>query len=564
LNIDKGGIEMSCQIGIDVGGTYTDAVFIDHDQILRTSKVPTHDENLVATILDALETLKLSEVKTIEQITVSTTLVTNAIIQGRLPSIELLLFPGHGMSLSALPWPVVYHELTGEMDFRGREVVPTDPTEWDRLPWIKRSDNPELVAIVGKFSHRNNLHETQLAAYLSKLSPNCKIALGYEWGQANFYRRSLTTYLNLGVTSLYQQFAQQLQDAIVNLKINAPISILKADGGILPLNKLRPIDSIYSGPAASVLAGMTQSEETASSIVVDIGGTTTDLGLILSGTPLQSSRGAQIGPYSTLVHSLAVRSISVGGDSVIRATERGFALEKYRLGPAYCLGGKALTPTDAMRYLGLIDYGNWDLAEEALASVMPSDRRAPEFYQRLARDIIDRVVEEIAEAVDSLKREWQEEPAYKVWEVLHPHESQTFKTIVSGGGAQGLTKALEKRLGTPVQLGVFPEVSNALGAAMARPTFDCTLHLDTYMKRYHVEETGEQGIWTGASRPYREVESFLEGLVQKQAEQYGIKIQDLETEPFDFFPIVQNYQTVGQIIRGAAHLRSGVRGRVAK
>lgn len=555
---------MSCYVGIDVGGTYTDAVYAEHGQILRTSKVPTHEENLVETILDALETLKPPDVKMIDHITVSTTLVTNAILQGRLPSIELLLFPGNGMSLGALPWPVDYHELTGEMDFRGREVVPSNPKEWHELPWVKRSKNPELVAIVGKFSHRNNLHETQLADYLKKSYPDCQIALGHEWGQTNFYRRSLTTYLNLGVKDLYHKFAQSLQAALLNLKIQAPISILKADGGVLPLNKLRPIDSIYSGPAASVLAAMTQSEPTASSIIVDIGGTTTDLGLILSGTPLLSSRGAQIGPYSTLVHSLAVRSIPVGGDSVIRATEQGFALENYRLGPAYCLGGKALTPTDAMRYLELIDYGNLQLAEEALASILPPEQRSPQSYQQLASEIINAVVDQIAEAVDSLKREWQEEPAYKVWEVFHPHEAQTFKTIVSGGGAQGLTKALEKRFGTPVQLGVYSEVSNALGAAMARPTFDCTLHLDTYMKRYHVEETGEQGKWLGSSRPYREVEGFLDNLVQKQAELFGIQIQDLEKEPFDFFPIVQNYQTVGQIIRGAAHLRPGVIGRVVK
>ncbi|MGC7873099.1 hydantoinase/oxoprolinase family protein [Desulfosporosinus sp. SYSU MS00001] len=562
--MDLGGIILSCHVGIDVGGTYTDAVYLEQGQIQRTAKVPTQEENLVETIINALETLNLPDVRQVNQITVSTTLVTNAILQKRLPPVNLFLFPGNGMSLSALPWPVDYHVLSGEMDFRGREVRPSDPSEWQRLTWKECSESPELVAVVGKFSHRNNLHETQLADYLRKSYPKCQLALGHEWGQANFYRRSLTTYLNLGVTGRYQQFAQQLQTALSGLKIQAPIAILKADGGILPIGKLRPIESIYSGPAASVLAALAQNETSASTIVVDIGGTTTDLGLILSGTPLLSSRGAEIGPYSTLVHSLAVRSIPVGGDSVIEACGQGFELKNYRLGPAYCLGGKALTPTDAMRYLGLIDYGNRQLAEEALASLCPPDRRAPQYYQQLAGDIIEAVVNRIAEAVDSLKREWQDEPAYKVWEVLHPHEAQTFNTLVSGGGAQGLTKALQKRLGTPVLLGVYPEVSNALGAAMARPTFDCTLHLDTYMKRYHVQETGEQGKWTGSQRPYREVEDFLDQLVQKQAEQYGIQIHDIEKEPFDFFPIVQNYQTVGQIIRGAAHLRPGVIGRVVK
>ncbi|HUX46776.1 MAG TPA: hydantoinase/oxoprolinase family protein [Desulfosporosinus sp.] len=553
---------MSNRVGIDVGGTYTDAVFIHDNHIQRTAKVLTRSKDLVETIIEAFDRLNIPDEQSLNQITVSTTLVTNAILQNRIPPVQLLLFSGSGMRIDALPWPVSYLELSGEMDFRGREIEPPDQSEWGKLLTPNLHENPALVAVIGKFSHRNSLHEEQLSTYLRGINPSLSIALGHVWGQANFYRRSLTTYLNLSVSNLYHNFAQELQSAISARKIQAPISILKADGGIIPISKLRPIESIYSGPAASILAALTQKELTASSIVVDIGGTTTDIGLVLSGVPLLSSNGAQIGPYSTLVRTLAVRSIPVGGDSAIRATDHGFVLESYRLGPAYCLGGNIPTPTDAMRYLGLIDYGNERLAEEALASILPMERRTPEFLHELATAIIDAVAEKIAVAVDSLKREWQEEPAYKVWEVLHPHEDRAFNTLVSGGGARGMTTALEKRLRTPVQLGVFPEVSNALGTAMARPTFDCTLHLDTYMKRYRVEETGEQGKWSGSLRPYLEVEGFLDTLAQQQAAIYAINIDDVEKDPFDFFPIVHGYKTVGQIIRGAVHLRSGVIGRI--
>jgi N-methylhydantoinase A len=550
------------RVGIDVGGTYTDAVFIHDGHIQHTAKVPTQSENLVKTLMDAFDRLNIPDEQALNQITVSTTLVTNAILQNRIPPVQLLLFSGNGMRVDALPWPVSYLELSGEIDFRGREIEPPDQSQWGRLLTSNLRENPAQVAIVGKFSHRNSLHEEQLSTYLRGINPSLRIALGHVWGQANFYRRSLTTYLNLGVSDLYHKFAQQLQSAVSARKILAPIFILKADGGILPISKIRPIESIYSGPAASILAALTQNEPTASSIIVDIGGTTTDIGLVLSGIPLLSSKGAQIGPYSTLVRTLAVRSIPVGGDSAIHATDQGFVLESYRLGPAYCLGGNIPTPTDAMRYLGLIDFGNERLAEEALSSILPIERRTPEFLHELATSIIDTVAERIAVAVDSLKREWQEEPTYKVWEVLHPHEARSFHTLLSGGGAKGMITALEKRLRTPVLLGVFPEVSNALGAAMARPTFDCTLHLDTYMKRYRVEETGEQGKWSGSLRPYREVEGFLDTLAQQQAAFYAIKIEDVEKEPFDFFPIVQGYKTVGQIVRGAVHLRPGVIGRI--
>lgn len=550
------------RVGIDVGGTYTDAVYFRNGHIQNTAKVPTQSENLVETLMNAFDTLKISDEQEISQITVSTTLATNAILQNRIPPVELLLFSGNGMKVDALPWPVNYTELSGELDFRGREIEAPKQEEWEKLELSVPKDNLNHVAIVGKFSHRNSLHEEQLAAYLKERNPSLKIALGHEWGQANFYRRSLTTYLNVGVTDLYLQFARQLQDAVSARNIQAPIYILKADGGSLPLAKIRPIDSIYSGPAASVLSALSQIEPDSSSIIVDIGGTTTDIGLTLSGIPLLSAKGAQIGGFSTLVRSLAVRSIPVGGDSVIRTNDQDFIIESYRLGPAYCLGGKHPTPTDAMRYLKLIDYGDLQLAEEGLASLIPPSLRTPQFLHELASRIITRVVDRIADAVDSLKREWQEEPAYKVWQVLHPHENKEFNTIVSGGGARGITEALGTRLKTSVQLGAFPEVSNALGTALARPTFDCTLHLDTYMKQYRVEETGEQGKWTGSLRPHREVEGFLETLVQKQVDHYGIEVKDMEKEPFDFFPIVQNYQTVGQIISGAVHLRPGVIGRV--
>lgn len=553
---------MPSQVGIDVGGTYTDAVLIHAGRIQKTAKVPTQSEKLVDTLMDAFDLLQITEGQALERITVSTTLVTNEILQDRIPPVNLMLFSGKGMRMDALPWPVSYLELSGEMDFRGREIDAPDQKEWETLLSSDLRENPSLVAIVGKFSHRNCLHEELLADYLKQINPSLRIAMGHQWGQANFYRRSLTTYLDLGVSDTYYQFTQQLQTAVTARKIEAPIFILKADGGSLPLAKIRPIDSIYSGPAASVLAALTQIDSAASSIIVDIGGTTTDMGLVLAGIPLLSSKGAQIGKFSTLVRSLSVRSIPVGGDSVVRATDQGFALEHYRLGPAYCLGGNVPTPTDAMRYLGLIDYGDQQLAEEGLASILAPERRTPKFIKELSIAILDKVVERISDAVDSLKQEWQEEPAYKVWEVLHPHDNHLFQTIVTGGAARGISIALGKRLETPVQLGYLAEVSNALGTAMARPTFDCTLHLDTYMKQYRVEETGEQGKWTGSLRPYREVDGFLDILVERQVKEYGIEIIDVEKETFDFFPIVQNYRTVGQIVQGSAHQRAGVIGRV--
>ena len=557
---------MSYQVGIDVGGTFTDGVLIRDQYLIKKTKVPTQADNLLETLLNAFEHLDVYK-HPVDQITVSTTLVTNAILENRLPPVELFLFPGSGMRMDALPWPVPYHTLLGEIDYRGREVVPPDELEWRRLYNQIDFSTIKDVAIVSKFSHRNKVLEESLADFLNKKNPELNIALGSEWGHTNFYRRSLTTYLNTASKKLYQTFAAQLQQAVEKNGSKAELKVLKADGGIVPISLLRPVESINSGPAASVIGALAQSDPQHSFIVVDIGGTTTDIGLILSGEPLLSAHGAKIGPYLTMIPTLATRSIPMGGDSTIlpdSEAPEGFKIAPYRLGPAYCLGGPAPTPTDAMCYLKRVEHGNYQLAEDGLASLLPPEKRNPEALYNLAENILRKFAREINHTFAILHKEWQEEPAYKVWEVLHPHSAKDFYFFVSGGSAQGIKPSLEEVAHLPVQITKHADVSNAIGAALARPTLSCTLHLDTYVRSYSIEEFGEQGEWRGSRRPYKEVQEFLLGFARRKAQGLGLDPEKLEfkTRPFDYFPIVISYETVGQILRGAIVVPPGVIGRL--
>ncbi|NLI94001.1 MAG: hydantoinase/oxoprolinase family protein [Peptococcaceae bacterium] len=549
---------MENKIGIDVGGTFTDVVLIRGDEVMKKGKIPTRQEDLLNTILNALDFIELSGTPSIGHITVSTTLVTNAILQKKLPPVELVLFPGSGMQLSSLHWPVSYRVLAGELDFRGREVRQANLKEWETLAKDLKQSEAKSVAIVGKFSHRNLVFEEKLAAYLAKEVTGLSIALGSEWGQSNFYRRSLTTYLNLACSGLLSNFASQLQNAVKARGCNAPIRVLKADGGVLPLEKVRPVESIYSGPAASVLGALAQSDGQESYVVVDIGGTTTDIGLVLSGNPLMSSHGAKIGSFLTNVRSLAVRSIPVGGDSAVLMENGEASLASYRLGQAYCIGGNHPTPTDAMRYLNLTDYGSMSRAEEGLALLLPENEREPQSIQQIAETIVHKMADQIGLAIEQLLMEWKAEPAYKVWEVLHHQSDFKFYIQLSGGGAPGIASALERRMNTKTILMDLSDVSNAIGAAMAKPTFSWTLNLDTSLSRYRIEETGEQGSWEGSKKPHKEVEEFLKNLALRQAQSMGIEAKTLQTEPFDYFPLVENYHTVGQIIRGSMHVPPGV------
>lgn len=549
---------MACRVGIDVGGTFTDAVILKGSQVEKSGKIKTDSEHLLETIVEAIDYLGLSGAKNIDQITVSTTLVTNAILQNRLPDTKLVLFPGSGMKLSALPWPVKYTVLSGELDYRGREVAPPDKNEWLRLAADLQDSAQTAVAVSGKFSHRNNTHEEQLKAYLEKEISRIAVSLGSRWGQTNFYRRSLTAYLYSATKSLFASFASQLADALVSRGCSAPIRILKADGGVLPLEKIGPVESVYSGPAASVLGTLAQSSPADSYIIVDIGGTTTDIGMVLSGKPLLSAKGAKIGPYLTNIRSLAVRSVPVGGDSAVFTENGEIKLADYRLGPAACLGGPNPTPTDAMRFLNLTDYGSLAKAEQALASLLPENKREYSHIRETAKSIMRQVAEKIGRAIEQLQLEWQEEPAYKIWQVLHQQEDPRFDIRLSGGAAPGLVRVLEDRMKVNTVITHYSDVSNAIGAALAKPTFSWTLNLDTYLSKYRIEETGEQGSWNGPKKPYQEAELFLEDIAVKQAEAMGIEAKMLEKEPFDYFPLVENYRTIGQIIRGSIHVPPGV------
>lgn len=561
---------MALRIGIDVGGTFTDAVLVDNGVIAAATKVstPADVNTLLPTVLEALEALRVTDITQVEQITVSTTLMTNAILQNRLTKSELYLIPGYGMKLDALPWPVPYQAFKGQLDFRGREVEALDPAEIEQQARrLTREGSLPCAAIVGKFSHRNNAQELTFDQILRKNAPGIQTTLGHRWGGANFYRRALTAYLNMAGQELFAAFASELTRAIREKGYEAPVYVLKADGGVLPLEEVRPVDTIYSGPAASVLGALALAEETADSyLVIDVGGTTTDMGLVLGQVPLLSAKGAKIGGFLTQIRSLAVRSLPLGGDSVVELRRGAVEIQPYREGTPYCLGGPKLTPTDAMCYLQIIDFGDPKKAEEALMEQLRADGgAAAEAEARgLAQDILKAMTKKILAAMTDLEKEWREEPAYKIWQVLHPQRREQFPIWLSGGPAPGLVRELSEQSQRAVKISRQAGFANAAGAALARPAFSRTLHVDTVVGRYRIEETGEQGAWQGSKRARGEAERLIEEIMRKETIKRELEPDDWQKDEFDYFPVVDGYRMAGQIVRGSWSMPSGIIGRVKR
>ena len=300
-------------VGIDVGGTFTDGMLLVEGEVVSSVKKPTGEDRLQETILAVLDEL-ITDVNPaeIERVVLSTTLVTNLLATGRGEKTALVLIPGPGLNVANIELAPNTHIVDGAIDFRGRETRRVKKAEVQAVAARLEAEGIKKAAVVGKFSQRNNKHEQEVKNLLQREYPELDVVLGHEVaGQLNFLRRAVTTYYTAMTAEHWQRFAGEIQEAISKRGIEAPIDILKADGGTMPLQvSVRyPCETVFSGPAASAMGGYALTIDDLTSVVVDIGGTTTDLALILEGRPLYASKGAVINHRYTHVRSFAVRSL---------------------------------------------------------------------------------------------------------------------------------------------------------------------------------------------------------------------------------------------------------------
>lgn len=537
-------------IGIDVGGTFTDAVLMDRGLVKAMTKIPTR-KDLLTSLLQALDAVMQGvEGELVERVVFSTTLITNMIAEKKYDPVGLILMPGPGADIGLFRFPADVHVVQGAIDYRGREIVPLNLDEVDRVADELAAKGYQKVAIVGKFSCRNYRHEKKVAERIQQRYPQWKLELGHQVaGQLNFPRRVVSTYLTCATREKYQFFVQSVREAIKQRGIKGKIFILKADGGTLPLEGSQevPIETIFSGPAASTLGVQALLPPGETAVVVDIGGTTTDLALILSGQPLLASRGARVDDMFTHVRALAVKSVPVGGDSVVERVGRDIILYSERLGPPYCLGGPMPTPTDALRVLGLTKLGDLERAQKAMSLLGKPLGFSPE---EVAGRIIRQVVETIVTEIENMFSSWEQEPAYRVWEVLQKKKVRPSTVVGVGGGASGFISQIAARLGCSPVIPPYAPVANAIGAAVARPTIQITLRADTEQGYYTVNEEGFQGQLDDPSFNEEKALNLAKKWLAWRANRYGLedKVEEVELIKKEVFNIVRDWVTVGRLI----------------
>jgi N-methylhydantoinase A len=545
-------------LGLDVGGTQTDAVLLDRGGVLIETKTPTSDD-LIETIRSAIsKTTGGFPSEEIERMAFSTTMATNAIVQDRLDEAGMIVSAGPGMNPEWFSVGPAFRVVGGCLDHQGFEAAPLDKEAVRRAAEDIQSKGIPDVGIVGKFSVRNPVHELQISGWVR--TGFSHLALGHQVsGSLNFPRRIATTYLNAALHRVHEQFIGSLRVILDEEGLRSPRYLLKPDGGTMDLDYTlhSPAGMAQSGPAASVMGALALDGCRGTSLVLDIGGTTTDMTVVLDGVPLLEPRGIRLGLYQTLIRSLLTHSIGVGGDSEVRRGTGGeLRVGPARKGPPVALGGTVPTPTDAMITLNLLRVGSREAATDAMKSLGSSRKQEPE---STARAILETMADTIADSARAFLNHINSRPVYTIHEVLQEQEIIPDAVVVIGGPAHQIAPFVGRALGLPFRIPDHSGVANAIGAAVARVTTEITLQADTQRGALVIPEAG-----VDRKIPFRfnveEAMSLAREALREQARKIGAGQGPLEISVTErqVFNMVRGFSRVGQNIRLRLSITPGI------
>lgn len=401
-------------VGIDAGGTYTDTVVYDFSDktVLAKNKALTTKWNFMHGITEALGGLPEALLTTVELISVSTTLATNAVVEGEGQTVGLLVMPPYGLSidgeLNHRPAAVI----DGQIDISGEVRTPIDADQVRRVAGeMIATHGVTAFAVSGYAGSVNPEHEISVKAII-ETATGCLVTCGHELSRLlNFKTRAQTAVLNARIVPRLVDLLGDLKTALHERGIAAPIMVVKGDGSLMSceLAMQRPVETILSGPAASV-AGARFLTEIKDALVVDMGGTTTDTATLKGGQVTVSEQGATVGGIHTHVRALDIRTAGLGGDSLIGFEKNVFTIGPRRVAPLCWLGAQtpgpqvagpqAAGPQAALAYLKARS-GAYRGSAHAL-QILTATRRQPDLDLSPEETTLLELLNERPHAVDEL------------------------------------------------------------------------------------------------------------------------------------------------------------------
>ena len=448
---------MRRRIGIDVGGTNTDAVLLEEDAVAAAVKTPTTPD-VTTGITRALAELveRAPGAREAEAAMIGTTHFTNAVVQrrdlGRVAAVRVGLPSGASLP-PFVDWPEDLAELVraevvmleGGHEFDGRPLVPFDTRGMRAAARRIRDAGIRSVAIAAVFSPLNASGEEEAAAILRDECPDVAITLSHRLGRIGLLERENAALLNACLIELARKTTRAFTEALRASGIAAPLYLTQNDGTVMlaEVAEAYPVYSFASGPTNSMrgAAFLSKRDE---ALVVDVGGTTTDIGSLRHGFPREANNVVEIGGVRTLFRMPDLLSMGLGGGTKVLAPSIGTA-PVLTIGPAsvgyrlteqaLVFGGDVLTVTDVAVAAGLIDLG-----DRARVASLPA---------ALVKEALARIRAMIEEGVDRMKTDAGEAPL-----------------IAVGGGSFLVPPRLagvSEVLNVPHQA-----VANAVGAAIAQ------------------------------------------------------------------------------------------------
>lgn len=358
---------MSYLLGVDTGGTYTDAVIIENEErVIASAKSLTTRHDLAEGIGKAVNAVLESsgvEPKDIALASLSTTLATNALVEGQGGRVALVYIgfkqgdlEKHGLNDALKGDPAIV--LAGGHNHAGGQVVPLDIAALET--WVQGLSGVSAFAVASQFATRNPSHETQAAELIRSITQAPVSASHQLSAKLNGPKRALTAVLNARLIGMIDRLINRAEWTLRDMGIQAPMMVVRGDGALVSADQARekPIETILSGPAASIVGArwMTQADN---ALVSDIGGTTTDVALLRDGRPAIDPAGAQVGPFRTMVEAVAMRTTGLGGDSEVHFISEGLE------------GGVTLGPRRVLP-ISLVAHQEPEVVHDALESQLRS------------------------------------------------------------------------------------------------------------------------------------------------------------------------------------------------
>jgi len=506
---DEPEVGTPVRVGVDVGGTNTDAVAMTGRSVLGTAKSPTTPD-VTTGIVSALRSLAEAgalEPGAVTSVMIGTTHFTNAVVEAKhlAPTAAVRLgLPATAALPPLVDWPERLRQAIGNHvylchgghEFDGREISPLDHDELKAVATEAAANGVRSVAITSVFSPVNGDFEREAAEVIQSEVPEMAVSLSQQIGRVGLLERENATIMNACLRPLAARIVEGFHAAMDEFAIDAPLYISQNDGTLMSAEHTEqyPVATFASGPTNS-MRGAAFLSDVQDAAVVDVGGTTTDVGVLVSGFPREASLSVEVGGVRTNFRMPDVLSLGVGGGSLVRRQSGEVTVGPDSVGyelpsQAKVFGGDVLTATDVAVAAGMADIGDASLVEG--------------LDDAMVRSAVARIQQSAAEAVDRMKT-----------------SADAIPVIVVGGGGVLLADQIN---GASVVLR--PEhfaVANAIGAAIAQVGGETD-------RIYTIDEIGREAALAQAK------DEASQRAVDAGADPGSVEIVEVEEVPLAYLP----------------------------